>query len=178
MEEEDELDSLLDAYAAEAAAQNQRLLAKSSSQGRGRGQPVSMLAARQAGLQEPLGAGNKGFALLKAMGYQEGAGLGSRQRRREADGEGSDGGGGAEDGGGGLAGHDLLAQGGGVLAGAGAAAEAGDAGCAAPLGLSEQLELLLRHLRDLHTYCYFCGCSYDSAEELAEVCPGLTEEEH
>ncbi|GIL57636.1 hypothetical protein Vafri_12832 [Volvox africanus] len=44
--------------------------------------------------------------------------------------------------------------------------------------LSEQLEVLLQHLRERHWYCYFCGCQYDNPDDLAASCPGLNEDVH
>ncbi|GIL90969.1 hypothetical protein Vretifemale_18675 [Volvox reticuliferus] len=44
--------------------------------------------------------------------------------------------------------------------------------------LSEQLETLLQHLRERHCYCYFCGCQYDTPDDLASSCPGLNEDAH
>ncbi|CAE7405978.1 unnamed protein product [Symbiodinium natans] len=45
------------------------------------------------------------------------------------------------------------------------------------LALQRLLELLT-HLRAVHRYCLFCGCTYDSAKDMDEHCPGITEEEH
>ncbi|CAE7394974.1 unnamed protein product [Symbiodinium sp. CCMP2456] len=45
------------------------------------------------------------------------------------------------------------------------------------MALQRLLELLT-HLRAVHRYCLFCGCTYDSAEDMEENCPGITEEEH
>ena len=46
-----------------------------------------------------------------------------------------------------------------------------------PVALQRLLELLT-HLRAVHRYCLFCGCTYDSAQDMDEHCPGITEEEH
>ncbi|CAE7224247.1 unnamed protein product [Symbiodinium sp. CCMP2592] len=45
------------------------------------------------------------------------------------------------------------------------------------MALQRLLELLT-HLRAVHRYCLFCGCTYDSPEDMEENCPGITEEEH
>jgi len=37
---------------------------------------------------------------------------------------------------------------------------------------------LLTHLRTVHRYCLYCGCVFDSFEDLERNCPGFTEEEH
>merc|ERR1712187_872826 len=37
---------------------------------------------------------------------------------------------------------------------------------------------LLTHLRTVHCYCLFCGCVFESFEDLERNCPGFTEEEH
>lgn len=31
---------------------------------------------------------------------------------------------------------------------------------------------------DIGSYCVWCGCAYDSAAELAELCPGMDEDDH
>lgn len=41
-----------------------------------------------------------------------------------------------------------------------------------------QLELLLGRLRSAHCYCLFCGCQYRDTDELASLCPGVTEDDH
>ncbi|KAJ3010603.1 hypothetical protein HKX48_007313 [Thoreauomyces humboldtii] len=43
---------------------------------------------------------------------------------------------------------------------------------------SLQLVAVSSYLRGLHSYCIWCQCGYSAAEELAEVCPGDTEEDH
>ncbi|GAX81995.1 hypothetical protein CEUSTIGMA_g9423.t1 [Chlamydomonas eustigma] len=42
----------------------------------------------------------------------------------------------------------------------------------------EQLDAILRFLRGHHLYCFFCGCAFKTEVELAEMCPGICEEEH
>ncbi|CAK0863607.1 unnamed protein product [Prorocentrum cordatum] len=37
---------------------------------------------------------------------------------------------------------------------------------------------LVTHLRTVHLYCLHCGCRYDSPDDMARNCPGVTEEEH
>ncbi|CAE8704321.1 unnamed protein product, partial [Polarella glacialis] len=37
---------------------------------------------------------------------------------------------------------------------------------------------LMTHLRTVHLYCIYCGCKYDSADDMDRNCPGITEEEH
>lgn len=46
------------------------------------------------------------------------------------------------------------------------------------LPVAAQLDLVLQQLRDTHHYCLFCGCKYDSADDLDAHCPGQTEDEH
>ncbi|KAK0565050.1 hypothetical protein OC861_003975 [Tilletia horrida] len=41
-----------------------------------------------------------------------------------------------------------------------------------------RLALTTHHLRAAYNYCLFCGCSYDSPEELASQCPGEDEDDH
>ncbi|CAK9059562.1 unnamed protein product [Durusdinium trenchii] len=45
------------------------------------------------------------------------------------------------------------------------------------LAIQRLLELMT-HLRTVHLYCLFCGCTYDSANDMDRNCPGITEEEH
>ncbi len=93
----DELDALLDAYAAQAAAEAAAAAAAPAApagrgraaraRGRGRGAPAaqplkSAAARREEGLAAPLGEGNKGFALLAKMGYQPGRGVGREKQAR------------------------------------------------------------------------------------------------
>ncbi|XP_078163210.1 D111/G-patch domain-containing protein [Carex rostrata] len=42
----------------------------------------------------------------------------------------------------------------------------------------EDLNDILTKLRDEHLYCLYCGCQYESLEELTNSCPGLHEEDH
>lgn len=57
------------------------------------------------------------------------------------------------------------------------------------LPLENQLEMILHYMRETYYYCFWygiskglsdrrCGCAYDDAKDLAENCPGLTEEDH
>jgi len=46
------------------------------------------------------------------------------------------------------------------------------------LPLEEQLEKVLNYMREKYYYCFWCGCAYDDAKDLAENCPGLTEDDH
>uniref|UniRef100_A0A7S1RTK1 DUF4187 domain-containing protein n=1 Tax=Alexandrium catenella TaxID=2925 RepID=A0A7S1RTK1_ALECA len=36
----------------------------------------------------------------------------------------------------------------------------------------------MTHLRTVHRYCLYCGCVFDSFEDLERNCPGFTEQEH
>ncbi|EFJ48305.1 hypothetical protein VOLCADRAFT_91078 [Volvox carteri f. nagariensis] len=78
IESDDELEALLNSYTAEAAEQNRRLEAKASRQHK----PRKEKAIREAGLQQPLDSGNKGYALLQKMGFEAGKGLGSTSAGR------------------------------------------------------------------------------------------------
>ena len=42
----------------------------------------------------------------------------------------------------------------------------------------KQLSLLLSFLREEHMYCLYCGCVFESRDQMAEVCPGPAEEDH
>ncbi|XP_040382747.1 G patch domain-containing protein 11 [Oryza brachyantha] len=42
----------------------------------------------------------------------------------------------------------------------------------------EDLQNILAKLRGEHYYCLYCGCKYESAEALANECPGPNEDEH
>ncbi|KAL6141493.1 hypothetical protein ACLB2K_059781 [Fragaria x ananassa] len=42
----------------------------------------------------------------------------------------------------------------------------------------EDLQDILMKLRDEHRYCLFCGCQYESMEELLSSCPGTNEDDH
>lgn len=44
--------------------------------------------------------------------------------------------------------------------------------------LEQALNQLTSYLRSTHVYCTFCGCQYDTAEELQDQCPGLLAEDH
>ncbi len=44
--------------------------------------------------------------------------------------------------------------------------------------LADQLRVLLLYLRERHCYCFFCGCAYGGAADMAANCPGITEDEH
>ena len=44
--------------------------------------------------------------------------------------------------------------------------------------LDEQLSLLLSFLREEHMYCLYCGCVFESRGQMAEGCPGPSEEDH
>jgi len=57
------------------------------------------------------------------------------------------------------------------------------------LPTEEQLEKVLNYMREKYYYCFWysfpynrlmdrCGCAYDDAEDLAENCPGLSEDDH
>ena len=74
-DEEDELDALLDSYAAQAARDVQAVQAKAKQ--KPKGQTKGMKEAREEGLATALGADNKGFQLLAKMGYKEGSALGA-----------------------------------------------------------------------------------------------------
>eukprot|EP00928_Gymnodinium_smaydae_P006317 TRINITY_DN12230_c0_g1_i1.p1 TRINITY_DN12230_c0_g1~~TRINITY_DN12230_c0_g1_i1.p1 ORF type:complete len:402 (-),score=97.67 TRINITY_DN12230_c0_g1_i1:185-1390(-) len=47
-----------------------------------------------------------------------------------------------------------------------------------PVLCAGRLALLLTHLRTVHRYCLFCGCVFDSDEDMDQNCPGFTEVEH
>ncbi|TVU05210.1 hypothetical protein EJB05_48364, partial [Eragrostis curvula] len=42
----------------------------------------------------------------------------------------------------------------------------------------EDLQNILAKLRGHHYYCLYCGCKYESAESLANECPGPNEDDH
>jgi hypothetical protein len=46
------------------------------------------------------------------------------------------------------------------------------------LAPAEQLAALLSRLRGVYCYCMYCGCRYDSAADMQQHCPGLTEADH
>ncbi|KAJ3180744.1 G patch domain-containing protein 11 [Geranomyces variabilis] len=41
-----------------------------------------------------------------------------------------------------------------------------------------QLAAVTSYLRELHRYCIWCGAAYQTSEELRDICPGETEEDH
>lgn len=43
---------------------------------------------------------------------------------------------------------------------------------------NQRLDECLKYLRSVHLYCLFCGCRYESAQELADLCPGINDEDH
>ncbi|GLC37541.1 hypothetical protein PLESTB_001758700 [Pleodorina starrii] len=124
-----------------------------------------------AGDEGSAGEAAEGVSAREACGGAGPALVGTRVDGGARPGGRSGGGGGVGAGGGGGAG-----AGGPSLAGAGDDA-AGDAAGAAP-SLAQQLDVLLLHLRERHCYCYFCGCQYDTPDDLASSCPGLSEEDH
>lgn len=42
----------------------------------------------------------------------------------------------------------------------------------------QRLDHALHLLRSRHMYCLFCGCHFDSSEDMADRCPGPHEEDH
>ncbi|KAL4393767.1 hypothetical protein AHAS_Ahas02G0084900 [Arachis hypogaea] len=42
----------------------------------------------------------------------------------------------------------------------------------------EDLQEVLMKLRDDHNYCLFCGCKYESKDDLLTNCPGTNEDDH
>ncbi|KAF7355180.1 G-patch domain-containing protein [Mycena sanguinolenta] len=42
----------------------------------------------------------------------------------------------------------------------------------------DRLQLVLSYLRDNYAYCFWCGTQYESAEEMANQCPGEDEDSH
>lgn len=42
----------------------------------------------------------------------------------------------------------------------------------------QQLAIVLEYLRREHLYCLYCGCTYDSASEMEESCPGESRDVH
>lgn len=70
--QEDDLDALLDMYSAEAEKATKDVLQRNKKPATAK----NMAELRDEGLNQPLSAENKGFQLLKAMGYKEGEGLG------------------------------------------------------------------------------------------------------
>ncbi|KAG0214638.1 hypothetical protein BGX28_001676 [Mortierella sp. GBA30] len=43
---------------------------------------------------------------------------------------------------------------------------------------SEKIEKIVQYLRVEHSYCFWCSAQYDGPEDLAENCPGETEDDH
>jgi len=43
---------------------------------------------------------------------------------------------------------------------------------------STRLSCILAYLREQYFYCIWCGCQYQSSEELANECPGEEEDDH
>lgn len=41
-----------------------------------------------------------------------------------------------------------------------------------------RLDAVLAHLREQHFYCFYCGCAFNDADDLAQNCPGPSEEDH
>ncbi|GAA6053020.1 hypothetical protein JCM3770_002386 [Rhodotorula araucariae] len=46
------------------------------------------------------------------------------------------------------------------------------------MDVRSRLALMLTYLRNKYHYCFWCGCQYNDANDLAENCPGAEEEEH
>ncbi|GAA5925193.1 Cmg1p [Sporobolomyces koalae] len=44
--------------------------------------------------------------------------------------------------------------------------------------ISTRLALTLSYLRNHYHYCFYCGCQYNDAQDLAENCPGTEEDDH
>uniref|UniRef100_A0A158R660 G patch domain-containing protein 11 n=1 Tax=Syphacia muris TaxID=451379 RepID=A0A158R660_9BILA len=44
--------------------------------------------------------------------------------------------------------------------------------------LTDRLEDITHYLRDQHLYCIWCGCQYESVEDLNRQCPGNTRDAH
>lgn len=43
---------------------------------------------------------------------------------------------------------------------------------------AEDLQEVLNRLRIEFNYCFYCGCQYESADEMISICPGVEEEDH
>ncbi|KAI9188886.1 hypothetical protein H9P43_000308 [Blastocladiella emersonii ATCC 22665] len=43
---------------------------------------------------------------------------------------------------------------------------------------AEQLAALIARLRERYLYCIYCGCGFDTGEEMAEACPGPGRDDH
>lgn len=46
------------------------------------------------------------------------------------------------------------------------------------LSPGERLERAISYLRSKHRYCFWCKTQYESDEAMAELCPGLSEDDH
>lgn len=46
------------------------------------------------------------------------------------------------------------------------------------MDVGTRMGLTMDYLRRKYFYCLFCGCQYDNAEDLADNCPGLAEDDH
>ncbi|TDL29286.1 hypothetical protein BD410DRAFT_779649 [Rickenella mellea] len=46
------------------------------------------------------------------------------------------------------------------------------------LGSQQKLVVVLAHLRNKYTYCFWCGTQYDDRQDMAANCPGEDEEAH
>ncbi|CAK5275744.1 unnamed protein product [Mycena citricolor] len=46
------------------------------------------------------------------------------------------------------------------------------------LQASDRLKIVLSYLRTSYSYCFWCGCQYENAEDLASSCPGEDEDAH
>lgn len=79
--DEDELDTLLAAYTAQAAAEAQEALQKHQ-QRQQRRQPKKAAVMRDEALAEHLPEHDKGFELLAKMGFKPGQGLGKEKQVR------------------------------------------------------------------------------------------------
>ena len=47
-----------------------------------------------------------------------------------------------------------------------------------PEVVGEQLRVCLTYLKEIYTYCYYCGARFNDSEDMAINCPGLLEEDH
>jgi hypothetical protein len=46
------------------------------------------------------------------------------------------------------------------------------------LSKEEQLETLVKYLRDTYNYCIWCGVTYESLQDMEQDCPGKTYNDH
>ncbi|CAD7704687.1 unnamed protein product [Ostreobium quekettii] len=46
------------------------------------------------------------------------------------------------------------------------------------LPAGERLQDVVQYLRETYCYCFWCGCKYESSEEMQAACPGLSEADH